>query len=547
MPELERLARADPRDDRPRRPRRRPLLTVAQADGPNLIAVGDWTGPAASRSTASPRGKVLLASLAEREVLRIVRRGLVTLHGADDHRARAAARGAGPDPPARLRDGDRRVRARAQRGRGAGPRRARQRDRRRRHLGPGVPAHAAARPGARGAGPRGRGGHLRPARRRTPPDRGRAASAACPTPVDRDLRDAATSSADRSSSTDRRLGSDPILPIAADHHRRARRCVWLARIFVHGIVKALLDREATEGTAQELSARSSSRSGWTRSTTLGAQRHPGRSSWRSPVLMILGELGFDIGPAIAGLGVVGIAVGFGAQSLVRDYLNGALILIENQFSQGRRRPDRRGGGHGRGLQPAADDAARPRRGRPHRAQRRDQGRLEPDPRLGPDQPGRDGRLRHGHRQGDRGRRRGRAGDGRRPDLAAARPRGAARRAGRGHRRVRHHAQGPGHRSAPAEQWAPPASSASGCSPRSRRNGIEIPRPQRVVLAASRAPDPYPADGAEPGGRRQDDRRPGRTRGARDAAGADPGRAAATVGQPATRTGRMARPAAGGPT
>ena len=29
---------------------------------------------------------------------------------------------------------------------------------------------------------------------------------------------------------------------------------WLARIFVHGIVKALLDREATEGTAQELSA-----------------------------------------------------------------------------------------------------------------------------------------------------------------------------------------------------------------------------------------------------------------------------------------------------
>jgi len=37
---------------------------------------------------------------------------------------------------------------------------------------------------------------------------------------------------------------------------------------------------------------------------------------------------------VAGLGVVGIAVGFGAQSLVRDYLNGALILIENQYSKG---------------------------------------------------------------------------------------------------------------------------------------------------------------------------------------------------------------------
>ena len=47
-----------------------------------------------------------------------------------------------------------------------------------------------------------------------------------------------------------------------------------------------------------------------------------------------GWLGLDIGPAIAGLGVIGVAVGFGAQHLVRDYLNGALILIENQFSKG---------------------------------------------------------------------------------------------------------------------------------------------------------------------------------------------------------------------
>jgi small conductance mechanosensitive channel len=51
-------------------------------------------------------------------------------------------------------------------------------------------------------------------------------------------------------------------------------------------------------------------------------------------LMVLRSFGFDIGPAIAGLGIVGIAVGFGAQHLVRDYLNGALILIENQFSKG---------------------------------------------------------------------------------------------------------------------------------------------------------------------------------------------------------------------
>ena len=51
-------------------------------------------------------------------------------------------------------------------------------------------------------------------------------------------------------------------------------------------------------------------------------------------LMVLDKLDLDIGPAIAGLGVVGIAVGFGAQSLVRDYFNGALILLENHYSLG---------------------------------------------------------------------------------------------------------------------------------------------------------------------------------------------------------------------
>ncbi len=49
---------------------------VAQADGPSLIAVGDWTGRT-STLHANASGKVLLASLAEREVLRIVRLGLI--------------------------------------------------------------------------------------------------------------------------------------------------------------------------------------------------------------------------------------------------------------------------------------------------------------------------------------------------------------------------------------------------------------------------------------------------------------------------------------
>ena len=108
--------------------------------------------------------------------------------------------------------------------------------------------------------------------------------------------------------------------------------VRLARLFVHGIVKALMDREATEGTAQELSAVELKK----RMDTLDTL---GANTLQFFIvviagLMILGELGLDIGPAVAGLGVVGIAVGFGAQSLVRDYLNGSLILIENQFAKG---------------------------------------------------------------------------------------------------------------------------------------------------------------------------------------------------------------------
>jgi small conductance mechanosensitive channel len=50
--------------------------------------------------------------------------------------------------------------------------------------------------------------------------------------------------------------------------------------------------------------------------------------------MVLEALSISVAPAIAGLGIIGIAVGFGAQHLVRDYLNGALILLENQFSRG---------------------------------------------------------------------------------------------------------------------------------------------------------------------------------------------------------------------
>ncbi|MHB9112539.1 MAG: mechanosensitive ion channel family protein [Thermoleophilia bacterium] len=51
-------------------------------------------------------------------------------------------------------------------------------------------------------------------------------------------------------------------------------------------------------------------------------------------LMILRELGYDIGPLIATAGIVGIAIGFGAQTLVKDIIGGFFVLMEGQFFVG---------------------------------------------------------------------------------------------------------------------------------------------------------------------------------------------------------------------
>jgi len=52
------------------------------------------------------------------------------------------------------------------------------------------------------------------------------------------------------------------------------------------------------------------------------------------IMVILGDLGISIAPFLATAGIVGIAVSFGAQSLVKDYFTGFVMLIENQIRQG---------------------------------------------------------------------------------------------------------------------------------------------------------------------------------------------------------------------
>lgn len=52
------------------------------------------------------------------------------------------------------------------------------------------------------------------------------------------------------------------------------------------------------------------------------------------VMMVLNEAGIQIGPMLAGLGIAGLAIGFGAQTLVKDVINGFFILLENNFRVG---------------------------------------------------------------------------------------------------------------------------------------------------------------------------------------------------------------------
>jgi moderate conductance mechanosensitive channel len=56
--------------------------------------------------------------------------------------------------------------------------------------------------------------------------------------------------------------------------------------------------------------------------------------WLIAAFMILGELGVNLAPLLAGAGVIGIALGFGSQSLVRDFLSGIFILVEDQYGVG---------------------------------------------------------------------------------------------------------------------------------------------------------------------------------------------------------------------
>jgi small conductance mechanosensitive channel len=56
--------------------------------------------------------------------------------------------------------------------------------------------------------------------------------------------------------------------------------------------------------------------------------------WAVFLMTLLKKLGIDVGPILAGAGILGLAIGFGAQELVRDFISGFFILLENQVRAG---------------------------------------------------------------------------------------------------------------------------------------------------------------------------------------------------------------------
>ena len=108
--------------------------------------------------------------------------------------------------------------------------------------------------------------------------------------------------------------------------------IALLRLAVRAAVRGILERRAAEADGSVIPPLELER----RVNTIARLilRIGGTTIAVIGVLMVLGIFDIDVGPAVAGLGVVGIAVGFGAQTLIRDWLAGIFVVLENQYNEG---------------------------------------------------------------------------------------------------------------------------------------------------------------------------------------------------------------------
>jgi small-conductance mechanosensitive channel len=97
------------------------------------------------------------------------------------------------------------------------------------------------------------------------------------------------------------------------------------------VTRRFINSVASRAAAQARSDRAPKRASALASTAAGIARV---TVWITALLLVLGELKVNLAPFIAGATVIGAALGFGAQSLVKDLLAGVMILTEDQYAVG---------------------------------------------------------------------------------------------------------------------------------------------------------------------------------------------------------------------
>ena len=128
-----------------------------------------------------------------------------------------------------------------------------------------------------------------------------------------------------------------ILVVAWIVNRLIRRAIrrftdTISGAAVHsGRMQALRDRAPSLLVPSESSVRAASRA-----QTIGSVLRSLSTAivYSIAAVTVLGELGINLGPIVASAGIVGVAVGFGAQSLVKDFVSGFFILAEDQYGVG---------------------------------------------------------------------------------------------------------------------------------------------------------------------------------------------------------------------
>lgn len=100
---------------------------------------------------------------------------------------------------------------------------------------------------------------------------------------------------------------------------------WLLNRFIRTLVERMAKRSSASGSLRQEHVQTVSNV-FARIATVAV--------WLIALLMVLSQFGINITPILTGAGILGIAIGFGAQELVRNFFAGIFILIEDQYSEG---------------------------------------------------------------------------------------------------------------------------------------------------------------------------------------------------------------------